>query len=56
MVDRDKCISCTACVSICPVGAISMVEGKSHIDENVCIKCGTCESICPVGAIKIKRD
>jgi Fe-S-cluster-containing hydrogenase component 2 len=25
-VDKDKCIGCEACVAVCPVGAISMVE------------------------------
>jgi len=55
MVDREKCISCGACVASCPVGAISFVDGKAHIDPSICIKCGTCESICPVQAIKIKR-
>ena len=55
MVDKDKCIGCGACVSSCPVNAITMVDGKSQIDEDICIKCGTCQSICPVEAIEIKR-
>lgn len=55
MVDREKCISCGACVASCPVGAISFVDGKAKIDPSICIKCGTCESICPMEAIKINR-
>lgn len=55
MVDKEKCVGCGACASLCPVGAITMVDGKSQIDESKCIKCGTCESVCPVGAIKIER-
>lgn len=55
MVDEKKCISCGACISICPVGAIKFVNGKAHIDPNICVKCGGCEQICPVGAIKIKN-
>lgn len=53
MVNEKTCIGCGTCVNICPVGAISMVNGKAHIDNEVCIKCGSCEGVCPVGAIKI---
>ena len=55
MVDEKKCIGCGACASICPVGAIKMVKGKSVINPSKCVKCGTCEQFCPVGAIKIKK-
>ena len=55
MVNKDKCISCGACVEICPVSAISFDEdGKSHIDPKKCIRCHSCESICPVEAIIIE--
>ncbi len=55
MVDQNKCISCGACVGICPVEAVSFDEsGKSKIDRNKCIRCHSCESICPVDAIKIE--
>lgn len=55
MIDKKKCIGCGACVSMCPVNAISIsAEGKAVIDPNKCIKCKTCEDICPVRAIKIK--
>lgn len=50
-VDRDKCIGCEACVSVCPVGAINMVEGKAEINQDTCISCGACVSECPVEAI-----
>lgn len=50
-VDREKCIGCEACLAVCPVGAITMPDGKSLIDAEVCISCGACVSECPVGAI-----
>ena len=56
MVNKDLCIGCGACESAWPVGAIQIIDGKSHINNNICIKCGTCESICPVQAIKIERE
>lgn len=54
MIDKNKCISCGACVGICPVGAISFGnDNKAEIDPAKCIKCGACEATCPVEAIKI---
>ena len=53
VIDKTKCIGCGACVSVCPVEAISFDEdGKAVIDRSKCIRCGTCEAVCPVGAIK----
>ena len=46
----DKCICCGACEMNCPVGAISMGDGKYEIDKEKCIECGTCASVCPVEA------
>jgi [FeFe] hydrogenase (group B1/B3) len=53
----NKCRGCFAhpCVSVCPVKAISMVDGKSYIDQDKCIKCGRCTDICPYHAI-VKYD
>ncbi len=48
---NDTCVSCGACESQCPVGAISMGDGKMEIDPNTCINCGSCAGVCPVGAI-----
>lgn len=47
----SACVACGACEAQCPVGAISMGDGKFEIDDAKCIKCGSCESQCPVGAI-----
>lgn len=47
----DECISCGACESTCPVGAISEGDGKFEIDADTCISCGSCADGCPVSAI-----
>ena len=50
-IDTDKCRSCKMCMKIgCP--AISMVDGKAHIDATLCVGCGVCEQLCAFGAIK----
>lgn len=49
----NRCMGCTAhpCNEVCPKGAITMVNGKSHIDQEKCIKCGKCKAVCPYDAI-----
>lgn len=50
-VDADKCVSCKMCMKLgCP--AISMKQGKAHIDFTQCVGCGVCEQLCPVGAFE----
>ncbi len=54
-VIEEKCSGCGICVSVCPFGAIKMVEldGKmrARIDEVMCRGCGICASSCPSSAI-----
>ncbi|MEG1345925.1 MAG: FAD-binding protein, partial [Acidaminococcaceae bacterium] len=50
-LDRDKCIGCESCIGVCPVGALTMLEGKASIDQDKCISCGACVGECPVEAI-----
>ena len=50
-VINDSCISCGTCEGQCPVGAISMGDGKFEIAPDKCIDCGSCAGACPVGAI-----
>ena len=49
-VDSDKCRSCKVCMKIgCP--AISMKDGKAHIDATLCVGCGVCDQLCAFDAI-----
>lgn len=60
LVDHDKCIGCGICVPYCPVQAISVKDGKAHIDQEACLECGTCgrDRIvkCPRGALYENPD
>ena len=48
----DQCIACGSCEGQCPVGAISMGDGKFEIDPATCIECGSCAGACPTGSIE----
>ncbi|MDK2866998.1 MAG: hypothetical protein PWP51_1114 [Clostridiales bacterium] len=56
-VDRyyvtEACRGCLAhrCQGSCPVGAISIENGKAHIDQEKCVECGRCKESCPYNAI-----
>ncbi len=53
----NQCKGCVAhpCSEVCPVNAISMVNGRSVIDQSKCIRCGKCKNNCPYDAIAHKR-
>ena len=55
VVDRDKCISCGACVATCPA-SFAMKDGKAvavkpEVEELTCEK--DAEAGCPVEAISV---
>jgi ferredoxin len=51
-VNRFKCGYCGACVSVCPVGALELVETWIEVENN-CTNCMICAKICPVAAIEV---
>ncbi|PXF60942.1 MAG: ferredoxin [Candidatus Methanogaster sp.] len=53
-VNRYKCGYCGACVSVCPVGAIELIETWIEIADT-CTECGACARICPIGAIEVLK-
>ena len=53
ILEKKKCSGCGACVTICPIGCITMCadeEGFLYpvIDQNQCKHCGLCEQSCPI--------
>ena len=51
-----RCTSCGQCVSICPMNAIALFDGKRGggiVDKRTCINCYCCQEVCPEGAIDL---
>ena len=53
VVEKDTCTGCGACVDVCPVDAIEMVDDTAEISD-ACIDCGQCVDECPVEAISME--
>lgn len=55
VVDREVCLACGGCVSVCPEDAITLVADKAVVDNKKCIGCGVCVKTCPVAAITFEE-
>lgn len=55
VLESSECISCSACINRCPMGAVKIDDESSVIDESMCIGCGLCVSSCPVSAISLAK-
>jgi ferredoxin len=53
-VNRNKCGYCGACVSVCPPGALELIETWIEVDDT-CNNCSICTKICPVGALEVPK-
>jgi len=54
-VHREICAYCGYCVSVCPEGALELVDAYLDIDTNTCKNCGICVRVCPLGALEAKK-
>ncbi len=58
-VDNERCFDCGACLSLCPVNAISFDEDYSvvfHQEKCIGSPCGTCVDACPARAIRLAEQ
>jgi hypothetical protein len=53
--DPDLCTLCLQCMHVCPLEAISEVDGELVVDDEKCWRCGRCERVCPEGAIRLDK-
>jgi len=53
---NDKCVSCLACVRVCPAQAIEVDGSNVRIIEESCIRSGSCVPACPHDAIDAVGD
>jgi len=54
--DPGVCIGCGVCVSVCPQGAVRLLDGdRPHalVDPASCRGCGICAAECPSGAMTV---
>lgn len=52
-INANLCVSCGACVSTCPFGALSMGATIVECNGDLCTGCGACVSSCPVNALSL---
>lgn len=50
---EDKCVKCGSCLQVCPLNAISFINGCLDFNRDVCNNCGKCCNQCLHDAIKI---
>ena len=50
----EKCVGCGKCTSVCPFGALSLVNRKA-VASAACTMCGACVSQCPVKALSLPQ-
>ena len=55
IIDKDNCVDCGECTSVCITQALSLDEKtkKLQFRKDKCILCELCLDCCPVRAIKV---
>ena len=51
----DVCTGCGHCPRACPVGAVTVVDGKPVFDYDKCVRCFCCIELCPQRALRVTR-
>lgn len=50
---EDWCAGCGKCAARCPMGALSVMDGKALVDRARCVLCGYCAPVCPEFCLKV---
>lgn len=50
-----NCTGCGTCVTGCPAGAISIVDGHAITDLKSCVHCYCCHELCPERAVELRH-
>lgn len=50
---EEWCAGCGQCAMHCPMGAITVVDGKAAANYDKCVLCGYCGAYCPEFCLKI---
>jgi ferredoxin len=54
-LDREKCIGCGMCLTVCPHEVLSMNNGHVKIENrDLCMECGACARNCPTDAVIVQ--
>ncbi len=53
VIDKELCIGCGLCVTVCPLDTITIQDGKAAVTGKESLSCGHCAAACPEGAIKV---
>lgn len=51
VIDKDKCVSCGACVKACQFNALAKIGNEMLVFEKLCHSCGACKIVCNYGAL-----
>lgn len=55
-INKEKCVGCKLCVTVCPFGALSMQDKKAVVNLDLCTLCGACLDACKFEAISLKKE
>jgi len=54
-VDTEKCTGCGACVGVCPVEYLEIVDDVCEPVGDECQGCESCVAVCPEEAITVQE-